>query len=854
MRSLAGLSVRTLVRSRRRYLLTAIGASLGVAVLFAVLVTGEVTRAALDDAIRGQTGRADVLIAPAGAFDSTLPAGTRQRVAALPDVAEAVGSISMRSAVRTDADPDAGTGAASRERIVFVSGAGPAQDRMNERTRMAGREPAVGAPEVDITSSLAERLEVGLGDRLSLAGPAGPVSVTVTGVLADRGAATANQGAVLFSSVATVQGFLGHPGAANGVAVDLEPGTDAAEWIAAHRTALRDVSVQEAANVAAGFRSFIDGVHAALTLVAAIALFVGGFLVHLTFSVAVAERTRTLGTLRALGAVRRRVRRVVVGEAALLGAVCAAGGLVIGYLLSVAAVGLIGSLLDLDTGTVGVPVGAAVLSSVVGVAVAVLASWLPARRAARLDPVLAMRGGAVAIERPPRRWLGPVLVPLGAWVGYGAGSITVSALGVALLLAGAVLSVQRAMAPLGRLAAALARRVSPGTGTLAVRHVDAERSRSSHTLALVMVSLATVLAVAASHRAMAASLQEILDEMAGAVQVGAPGAVDDALGAELAAVPGVGTVSPLRFGITEVVFRPAGAGAGAGQVGAGGAVGERRSTSTLQIVDPSTYFDVAGFPYVQGDEATVRAGLVSGGAVVLPVPDANRLGAGAGDVVELVTVDGPAPFTVVGTYAVVGGGFGAVVSAVDLDRLGGGRINGFLVGTDGADADAVADAIRRGPGARHQLVVDSPGDTRAYAEQQLSGFFGLGYAILAVAAVISLLGLANTLVVAVIARTREIGVLRSYGAPRRQIRSMVTVEAVTLAAIALVLSLPLAAAMGVSIVKAQRATLGASIDFAFPWMLVPPLAVGALVVAAVASAAPARRAGRLQVVEALRSE
>jgi putative ABC transport system permease protein len=841
MRSLAGVSVRNLVRTRRRYVLTSVGASLGVAVLFAVLVTGEASRTALDDAIRGQIGRADVVISPAGAFDSTLPEGVRDRVAALPDVADAVPSVGMRSSVSpVDGGGEAGVG--PRDRIVQLSGAGAEQDRMNERTRVEGRAPADGAPEVEVPLVLADRLGVGVGDALRLATPEGPATVTITGLLADRGAATANQGGMVFASVGTVQGLIGAPGAVNGVAIDLAPGTDVARWIDAHRDALADVSVQDAADVAVAFRSFIDGVQAALTLVAGVAVFVGGFLVYLTFSVAVAERTRMLGTLRALGGVRRRVQRVVVIEAALLGVVCSGVGLVIGYLLSVVSVSAIGTLFELDTDSVAAPLGPAVFSAVVGVLVAVLASWLPARRAARIDPVSAMRGGALAIERAPRPWLGPVLVVVGGAGGLVSGSQVVTGLAMAVLLAGAVLSVHRLMPPLGRVAGAAVSRFSPGMGAMAVRHVDRERSRSSYTLALVMVSLATVLAVASSHRAMAASLDEILDEVAGAIQVSAPGAADDELAGELAAVPGVDRVSAMRFGTTEV--------RSPSDVGSGGP----QSSSFLQIIDPATYFDVAGFPLVEGDRASVRAALGAGGATLLPAPDANRLGVDVGDQVELTTVDGPAPFTVAGTYAVLGGGFGTVVSTVDLERLGGGRVNGYLVGTDGADVEQVAASIRDGLGERRQLVVDSPADARAYAEGQLDGFFALGYAILVVAAIISLLGLANTLVVAVLARTREIGVLRSYGARRGQIRSMITVEAVTMAAMAIVLAVPLAAAMGVSVLEGLESSLGATVEFSYPWSFVPPLAAASLLVAAVAAAIPARRAGRLEIVDALRSE
>src|SRR5207253_1584806 len=122
----------------------------------------------------------------------------------------------------------------------------------------------------------------------------------------------------------------------------------------------------------------------------------------LTFSLAVAERTRLYGTLRALGAVPRQVRRVVVVEAAQLGLVSSLAGIVLGYGLAAAGVRLVGSLLRVHLPPLGVPVGAAVVSVAVGVVVSLTAAWVPARRAAASSPVAAMRDGHVAGERRRR--------------------------------------------------------------------------------------------------------------------------------------------------------------------------------------------------------------------------------------------------------------------------------------------------------------------------------------------------------------------------------------------------------------------------------------------------------------------
>ena len=121
-----------------------------------------------------------------------------------------------------------------------------------------------------------------------------------------------------------------------------------------------------------------------------------------------------------------------------------------------------------------------------------------------------------------------------------------------------------------------------------------------------------------------------------------------------------------------------------------------------------------------------------------------------------------------------------------------------------------------------------------------------------VAALVGVLGLANTMVVSVLSRTREVGILRSAGTLRRQARAMVLVEASTLALVAYALALPLGWLLSTGIVVSQRAALGFTIDYVFPWSLLPALLFVTLIVAGIASLVPARRIGRLQIVEALR--
>jgi putative ABC transport system permease protein len=263
---------------------------------------------------------------------------------------------------------------------------------------------------------------------------------------------------------------------------------------------------------------------------------------------------------------------------------------------------------------------------------------------------------------------------------------------------------------------------------------------------------------------------------------------------------------------------------------------------------------VAGFSWVDGDDDTAEAALATGGAVLLPGATAAGAGFERGDTVLLDTTAGVKPCSIAGTYAVIGPGFGMVVGTPDAAALGGGPPHPVLVDTeDGVDPEVLADRVEgtlRDKG--YDPIVDSPASTRKWAFGQLQGFFALAYVILVVAAVAGLLGLANTLAVSVLARTREIGMLRSVGTTRKQVRRLVLVEAITLAVVAFLLAVPLGFLINLGAAPAFKGAIGASIETTQPWGLLPWLLVLTLGVAALAALLPARRAGRLEPVAALR--
>lgn len=831
MRGLGSISYRNLTRRPGRYGLTALGIALGVAVLFAVILTSQATLAGLDRFVDGFAGRADVVASAPGTFEGRLPADAEDELGGLPGVELAVGRLGFRSAVAAPGE--------RQNEVAFVVGIDPERAVLVHDYELSrGQLFSSGVAEVVVPEGLAEEFEVGPGDALDLATPAGREPVLLVGLLADRGAGIAYGGDVVYTSLATAHRLRGGEPGFSQVDLVLERGTSAGDWLDAHRAALGERFVLlEAQDTVAQFRRFLSGLQAGLVLLAAVALFVGAFLIFLTFSIAIAERVRLYGTLRALGARRRQVRWLVVREALALGAVSALAGAVLGYGFAAGSLGFIESLVGIDVGGFGVPVPAAVLSVAVGLLTTLLASLLPARRAAALAPVVAMTEARAPEGSAAPRAYGAVLLLAGLAIQVARPGLPGRSLGMLLILLGAVLLVPVLVGPVAGVVGVLTGRLASGVGRVAVMHLVKERSRSAYTLALVMVVLAAGIAVGAVNRAMARSLDHVVEAQYGAdLHVSSPGSVDDEVERRLLSVEGVAGVTAIRFGQTELLR-------------------ERGSRSVLLVVvDAATYFEVASFPWVEGSDGEARAALSAGGAVLLPEPLAADLGASVGEGVSVRTRRGPRPFTLAGTFALLGQGPMAVVGLGDGERhFAAGRPNVFSIDLEeGVEPGAVRDEIEHELGSRYLLGFDTQSDVKRHARGQLAGFFAVGYAVLLAAAVVGLLGVANTLVVSVIQRTREIGILRSSGARRRQVRGLVLVEVATLVSVAYVLALPVGAVLGAVSVDVAADALEFTVDFLFPWSLLPGLAAGAAVVAGVASLVPARRAARLEVAAALR--
>lgn len=575
---------------------------------------------------------------------------------------------------------------------------------------------------------------------------------------------------------------------------------------------------------------------------AAIALVVGSFVIANTFSMLVGQRTRELALLRAVGLSRRQVRRLVLGEAALVGLLGGVAGIAAGYGFAVPAVRLLDQA---GSATVVVRWPALLAALAVAVGVTVLSAWSSARRAAGTPPVAALRSEITAPPRDIRRRTiaGAIVAAPGIAV-YGYAGLTdqideqvgTVGLGGAVLLILAVILLAPALCRLllGSLSAPLAR--LGATGRLAAGNARRNPRRTAATASALMISLSVVTGLAIfGHSVERYTVASVRDGVAAQLVAqpagGAEAAIPQRTVNRLADVPGVRAVAALRYGLLPV------------------RVGPLAAQASATITDPAALGTALRLTMLSGQVEDLDGGVFVSGDL------ARRYGVSVGDRLTLGWPrGGERELAITGMYQESSLVSGVLVpQAVALPHLEeADAFTAFVAIAPGADEAAVRAGLERALADRPDLVVRSRSeylDTELRAADQVLGVL---YSLLALAVVIGVLGVANTLALSVVERTREIGLLRALGLTRRQLRTVIRAESALIAVAGGVLGIGGGLLLGAMF---QRAALRTGLlEAAVPaGQLLAALA--GLAVAGVAAAAwPARRAARTDVLAAIASE
>ena len=697
--------------------------------------------------------------------------------------------------------------------------------------------------EVALDSNTADKAGVGIGDTVQLATPRNSNTDkewTVTG-LADLGL-TGGVTVVLFD-LSTAQRVLVEPGQITQVRADLDEGADAQAVVAAIQDKIGPnyevLTGAEAADAAAAeVTDALGFLNTFLLVFALIAVVVAGFLIFNTFAMLVAQRARELALLRALGASRDQVRLGVLVEAGVVGLISAAIGLLAGIGLSMGLRELFVLLgIDLPSGALVIAPRTYVAALLVGVVVTVLSAWAPASRAARVPPVAAMRDEVVAAEKPTARRIvgGGALVFLAALTGaagvLGGGQIAPLLVGVSALFA--ILAVVVLSAYLARpVLAVLGLPFRPSfTGRLAVLNARRNPRRTAATASALTIGV-TLMAVMS---VLAASISATADE-----------SIEKAIGAD--------------FIISDATFRPFDAEIqdtisevnGVDQVTSiKTGTGSRGSTVfATNAVEPGLLGEAINLDFTQGALTDISDNQT---AIDTDLASSLRLGPG-----DTLSAEYPGGITkdleVVGVFEPA-----ALITGVLVNRDTGADIGvanqdtAVYVSLDGsANADAVRADLETALKDYPNLEVQDQAQIKEDFRAQINQLLGFVFALLALAVVIAMLGIVNTLQMSVVERTRELGMLRAVGATRPQVRRMVIVEALLLAVFGAILGVALGLLYGFMlrmVLEPEGVT-----TLAIPWgQLLLFVVIGGLG-GLLAAVWPAVRASRLNMLQAIATE
>jgi putative ABC transport system permease protein len=832
-------ALRNVLAHKARLLMTVLAVLLGVAFVSGTLVfTDSVSDAYTKSAEKSFTG-IDVRMRPAknaGGHDTgrLLDQELLDRAGALPGAKGAVGVVSGFTALAGKDGRLAGQGWATTGADYDGTDVG--------RYPIREGVPPSGKGEIAIDARTAERTGYTVGDtvRLSVSGPV--LRQKVTGIFTTDDGNVAAGGTLTLFDTATAQQLFAEPGRYNQIDLTARPGTTS-EQLKQQAVKLLPHGVQTVTTAelaseqtqqnSANF-SLLSKV---LLACAGIALFVGIFLIVNTFTMLVAQRTRELALLRAVGATSRQVTRSVLAEAALVGIAASTAGLAAGIGIGAAVRSVLSATgSTLPDGPLVIDGTTVAVSLALGVGVTLFAAWLPARRAAKVPPVAAMSSVyAQARTRSlvVRNTIGAVLSGAGTIAVITATTMTdgepVLGLGAVLLLTGVFVLTPLLSRPVIAAAAPVLRRFGV-TGALARQNAVRNPRRTAATASALTIGLTLI----AGLNVIGASADKSVQELAASDFVRGDYIVSMVNAAPLA--PDTGKLLGELDEVTAVSPR-----------------------SDIPARVEGAEQTVSGFNTADIDKllnlGITKGGFTPGKTAIADEETAEAKGWKLGDHVEITWPDGVRDrLELTGFYdSNFDDGVKTDLSVMNphLDRRADSEI---LVKTAGGASEASERALR-------QALGDSPAiqiKGKEALTEDITGAIGLVlnilYGMLALAVVVAVLGVVNTMAMSVHERAQEIGLLRAVGLDRAGVKRMVRLESVVISLFGGVLGTGLGVFFGWAVGELV-ATIGLDTwTLVLPWSRLALLFVSAGLVGVVAALWPARRAARLNMLDAIKVE
>jgi putative ABC transport system permease protein len=837
------LTVRGLRAHKLRFAMTGFAVVLGVAFMVGTMILTDTMGRSFDQLFASANAGVDVVVQQPQAIEDAEGGAPRERVPAsvvatvqdVEGVDAAAGSVQgFAQLVKAD-----GT-VASPDGLGVTIGANWVTDALNSFDLATGHAPE-GPDEAILDQGTADREGWALGDTFSVLTQDGPHEFTLVGT-ATMGALEGIPGSSLVATDdATAQALFGQAGhydnvmvaAADGVAsaalverIDAELGQGTFEVM----TGAADTDAKQAQ-----FQKDVGFFNQFLMAFAYVSLFVGMFIIYNTFSIVVAQRNKEMAMLRAVGAGRRQVLASVVLESVVVGILASLVGLAGGVAMSSGLEALLGAAgLDLPNGELVISTATVVTAFAVGTVVTLVSALVPAIRASRIAPIAALRD--VSTERAGsstlRTLTGLVMTGLGVAafaagvVGSGSGALQMLALGSVTVVLGVFVLGPVIARPVVRVVGLPIARLT--TGRLARENAVRSPRRTAATASALMVGVALVGFITIVASSTTASMDAAVDRSMRADYVldsgaWAQGGFSPDLATELAQLPEVAAVAPVRATAAEVDGH----------------------SVRLQGTDTATIEDLFDLEVVDGSISQITEGHIG-----IKAEEAEKYGLAVGDSVDVRFPAGSATLTIAALYD------SSLPERylVDLPTFEANVTDQFdqmiyLRAVDGLSAEDSRRALE-------PVLADYPNadlqDQAQFKESitsEIDKMLNLIYGLLALAVVIALIGIANTLALSVHERTREIGLLRAVGMTRHQLRSAIRWESMLIALLGTALGAVLAVGGAWGIVQA----LGREgvTTFAVPATQLAAIVGLAALAGVLAALGPARRASRLNVLDAI---
>ncbi|MCB5908856.1 ABC transporter permease [Streptomyces pinistramenti] len=834
-------ALRNVFAHKARLLMTACAVLLGVTFITGSLVYGDSLNQ--DTAARATDGYERIAVDVAADADpanggrpGNLDARTVSTLAKLPGVAVAAGRVDGFAAVADHDGKLIGHGKPSRG-----GNFAPAADGKDPAYRFTRGSGPTGNGTIALDETTATRGGYHVGDSVRVGTDKGAASYTLNGIFRTDGTKLPSGGSLTLFTSATAQRLFLQPGRYQHIELTATPDADRPQLLSRVESVLpQGTSAATGARLAQIKTNLATGDSDTMSQIllgfAAVALFVATFLISNTFTMLVARRTRELALMRAVGASRRQVRRTLLTESLLVGAIASAAGLAVGTGVA-ALLQVLFAPADTPAAPLVLTPSTVIISMLAGTLLPMVAAWLPIRRAMAIPPVAALSAAeptTPARAGSLRTGLSAALTLTGtSAVVYGAFSTgkdtrTVIGLGAALALTGTIGFIPLLSRPFIALLTPLLTRLHPVHGDLAARNTVRDPRRTGATAA----ALAIALTLSSGLSVLGASAAQYLDR-----------ATTHAFTADYLVKPDDGggwmtsaTAAPLKK-LSGATFSPLNQSTGYRLAG---------TSSVLTGIDPATIGRLLRYDVTEGSLDCLAKGQIA-------VADfkAKEAGWHVGQTLPLERRNDQRGSVTIGAIYQADAQSDLMPSITAPDSLvarydSAPSTHAVLVATDGGPSRAALAGVTHALGDNPALAVLDQEDIRAQDSGGIGDQLNVFYALLSMALAIAALGIANTLAMSVLERRKEIGTLRALGLDRAGVTRMIRLEALLLGA----LGAALGTVMGVFLGWALGRTLQESVvgyELVLPW---GRLALGVLIALAgalVASLWPAHRAARVDI-------